>query len=145
VLRLYPTFTRLSMDQLVYERHGIYGKDYAADIALYASYQDEAEQGLMAAFRTLLRNKRDVVLDRSFWCKADRDEVKAIIEEAGARPVLVVLRARDSEVLWRRIQERRAKEVNADSALVITKELLAQYVKGFEWPEGEGEIVIYVD
>jgi hypothetical protein len=46
--------------------------------------------------------------------------------------------------LWRRIQERRAKGVDADSALDIGEELLSSYVEGFDVPNGEGEIVVEV-
>lgn len=45
------------------------------------------------------------------------------------------------EELWRRIEERRAKGVNADSAGEIGEELLEAFVEGFEVPDGEGEVV----
>jgi predicted kinase len=82
-------------------------------------------------------------LDRSFWNRADREEFRAMVEKAGARWVLVAFRP-DKDVLWRRIRERRQEEVNADSSLDISEELFERYVKGFEMPGGEGEIIIDV-
>lgn len=90
-----------------------------------------------------MRDGRDVVLDRSFYARADRDKFRAMSEAAGARCVLVYLRA-GREVLWRRICERRAAGVDADSALEISEGLLEKYVDGFEEPVGEGEIVFQV-
>ena len=91
----------------------------------------------------LLENKQNILLERSFYAKEDRDEFKTMIEEAGGRWVLVYLKA-ERDLLWRRICERRAKGVTADSALEIDEQLLDRYVAGFEAPVGEGEIVINV-
>lgn len=90
----------------------------------------------------------NLVLDRSFYAKADRDEYRALAEDAGARVVLVFLDA-DRDVLWRRIGkrwERRAegRGVDADSAMDVTEEVLDAYLAGFERPSGEGEVVIRV-
>jgi gluconate kinase len=66
-----------------------------------------------------------------------------MIDRAGARCVLVYLNA-DREILWRRICERRQKEVDANCALEIDEGLLDSYLKGFEEPVGEEEIVVHV-
>jgi predicted kinase len=137
----FPSFTRVSIDQIIYSRHGIYGADYPPD--RYDEYQTEADGIYDAHFRQLLREGRDIVLDRSFYAKEDRDEFRDLVEQAGARRVLVYFKA-DRDVLWKRICERRARGVNADSALEISEELLDAYFAGFEAPVGEGEMVIHV-
>ena len=81
------------------------------------------------------------MLDRSFYAKQDRDEFKALVESHGARWVLVYFRV-EKQLLWQRIRDRREKEVNANSALDISRELLEEYVRGFENPDGEGEIIV---
>lgn len=86
---------------------------------------------------------RDVVLDSAFAFKEDRDNWRVTIEEAGGRSVIVHLNAK-RDVLWRRIQERQAKDRNADSAFEMTEEILDGYMKGFEIPSGEGEVVLQV-
>ncbi|KAJ9156222.1 hypothetical protein NKR23_g1210 [Pleurostoma richardsiae] len=141
ILAANPAFTRLSIDAIIYARHGLYAADYPP--SSYDSHQDEADILFLAEFRRLLQLRRDLVLDRSFYARADRDDFQREIEAAGARAVLVHLRAGE-ELLWRRICERSARERNADSALDISRELLRQYVEGFEEPVGEGEIVIDV-
>jgi predicted kinase len=105
---------------------------------------EEARQVFLEEVHELLKQKKNVVLDRSFYAKKHRDEYKARVECASGRWVLVHLRA-ERDVLWKRICDRREKGVNADSAREISPALLDQFVQGFEVPEGEGEIVITVE
>jgi gluconate kinase len=84
-----------------------------------------------------------VVLDRSFYAKSHRDELRGVVERACGRVILVYLKA-DRDLLWKRICDRRAKGVNAHSAREISQALLDQFVRGFEAPLDEGEIVINV-
>lgn len=85
--------------------------------------------------------KLNIIIDRSLYAKEDRDEFKQIIEQAGARWVLVYFKL-SRNLLWRRICERRKRPVDANSALEISEELFDMYVRGFEHPDGEGEIVV---
>jgi len=141
IVAAYPSFNRVSIDQIIHSRHGLYRIDYPPEKR--DEYEAEADGLYEARFRQLLREGKDVVLDRSFYARGDRDEFKALAEEAGARWVLVYFRA-DRDVLWRRICERRARGVDADAAFEISEELLDAYVEGFDVPDGEGEIVIDV-
>jgi len=142
IIAAYPAWTRLSIDTILAERRGIWGVDYPPE--LYETYQDEAEKVLNASLDELLRQGKNAVLDRSFYAREDREEIKGRIEAAGGRWCLVYLKA-DRDLLWRRIRERREKGINADSALDIKEELLDSYVEGFEAPQGEGEIVVDVE
>ncbi|EWY82368.1 hypothetical protein FOYG_14476 [Fusarium oxysporum NRRL 32931] len=147
-----PNFKRLSNDQIIYESHGLYNIDYPAE--QYEVYQQEASQKLIAELERILQDKtNDVVLDLSFYDKEYRDEYKDIVERNGGRWVLVYLDA-GRDLLWNRIQRRRAErdsldakdpERNGDSAFDIDDETFAMYLGGFEPPSGEGEIVIKVD
>ena len=140
VLAEFPSFRRISIDEIIYSRHGLYNIDYPAD--KYAEFSVEARDICLREVEQLLRDqKKDIVLDRSFWAKGDRDFYSDLIRRAGARPVLVYLKA-PRDVLWKRICERRAKGVDADCALEIGEELLDRYCEVFEAPVGEGEIVI---
>jgi predicted kinase len=96
---------------------------------------------LQTAKAILAEGKDDLVLDRAFYAKEDRDVYKRLVEEAGARWVLVYLTA-PKEVLWERIHSRRAEGIHADVALEISKELLDNFYDNFEVPNGEGEIVV---
>lgn len=114
--------------------------DYPASLDIYEQYSTEANVIYDERLRALLSHgKQNIILDRSFYSKEDRDEFKKRIERAGARWVLVFLDVKREE-LWKRIQNRRAAEINADSALEITDDLFAMYWDGFDWPSGEGEI-----
>ena len=137
-------FTRLSIDEILFEKHGLFGVDYPADHNLYEQYQDEADQIYLEHFHRFLQADKDLVLDRSFYAKQDRDEFKKVIEDEGGRWVLVYLKADEKDFLWRRICERSAKDRDANSALDISRELLESYWTGFEEPKGEGEVVLQI-
>lgn len=141
VLAVRPTFTRLSIDEIIFEKHGLYGVDYPADDAVYQSYQEEAGTIYMDRFHQLLNERKDVVLDRAFYAKQDRDLFKRMAGEKGGRSVLVYLNVA-KEVLWKRICARSQTERDANSALEITREVFEGYWSGFEVPDGEGEVVV---
>jgi predicted kinase len=138
----FPSFTRVSIDNILADRHGIYNVDYPA--SEYAARLEEARQVFSEEIDALLEQKKNVVLDSAFYAKKQRDEYKAMVERASGRLVLVYLKA-ERDVLWKRICERRRKEVNGDSAREISSALLDQFVRGFEVPEDEGAIVITVE
>ncbi|KAI1044118.1 hypothetical protein LB505_010529 [Fusarium chuoi] len=152
IVTKFPNFKRLSNDQIIYESHGLYKIDYPAE--KYEAYQEEASQKLIAELERILQDKsNDVVLDLSFYDKEYRDEYKAIVERSGGRWVLVYLDV-SRDLLWNRIQRRRAErdsldardpERNGDSAFDIDGETFDMYLAGFEPPTGEGEIVIKVE
>jgi len=81
-----------------------------------------------------------VVLDFSFWRRADRDRYKRLISGAGGRWRLVYLRA-DPPLLRRRLEERN-RRFDANAAFPISDAVLDAYLAGFEAPVGEGEEVI---
>ena len=137
----YPTFTRISIDNIIHSHHGMYGIDYPT--SKHTEYSLEADDEYDQTLNSLLDERRDIMLDRAFYVKQDRDDVKQLIERKGGRWVLVYLQA-SKEVLWRRIQERRAQARDADSAFDVTAEILGAYCEGFEEPKGEGEIIVAV-
>jgi predicted kinase len=100
---------------------------------------EEAKQIFSKRVHELLEQRKNMVLDRSFYAKQHRDEYRAMVEQAGGSTILVYLHA-DREVLWKRICDRRKKELNADSAREISLALLEDFVRGFEVPVGEGEL-----
>ena len=135
-----PSFQRISIDGIIASRHGIYGVDYPKPD--YDKHQEEADTIFQQFVEEILAGgSEDLILDRSFYAKADRDFFKKLIEKQGGRWVLVYLKA-PKAVLWQRICARREASVNADSALEISKELLSSFFDGFEVPGGEGEIVV---
>ncbi|KAI1385769.1 P-loop containing nucleoside triphosphate hydrolase protein [Hypoxylon trugodes] len=143
ILANYPNYERLSIDATLAAKHGIYGVDYPDE--KYEEFQDEAEAECDVRLISLLdEGKKDVVLDRSLYSKEDREKYKKIVEAHGGRWVLVYFNAKDKDFIWNRIVTRRQQGVNADSALVITKEILDRYWDGFDVPLDEGEIIIEV-
>ncbi|KAI5456757.1 ATP/GTP-binding protein [Mariannaea sp. PMI_226] len=151
IIQKVPNFVRLSVDVLVYEKHGLYAIDYPRE--KYEEYLDEGQNRLKGELERLIKEKKNnIALDLSFWNKEYRDEYKELIERSGGRWVLVFLDA-EKEVLWRRITSRRAhrdalgareKGRDGDSAFDVDEKTFEMYCSGFEKPVGEGEITIQV-
>ncbi|KAK3326980.1 hypothetical protein B0T19DRAFT_441006 [Cercophora scortea] len=143
IISKYPNFERLSIDANVHAKHGLYNIDFPAE--KYPEYQLEADAEVRARLFQLLENgERDAVLDRALYLKEDRDYFKRVVEEKGGRWILVYFRPASKQVIWQRIQSRRQKGIDADSAFEIPHELLDEFWDGFEVPEDEGEIVVDV-
>ncbi|CAH0055828.1 unnamed protein product [Clonostachys solani] len=138
----FPSFTRLSIDQMIFDAYGLYGVDYPRE--LYQQYSSEANEQFIDDFRHLLSSDepRDVVLDRSFYAKDDRDDYRKLAQDMGARFILVFFEI-SKDKLWQRIQHRATGDRNADSAFDITPDILDRYVGGFERPD-EDEISVTV-
>ena len=131
-------YVRLSMDEEIWARFGRYGIDYES--ADYDRLSAAAEDVLRERLVTLIRQGRDVVVDFSFWQRANRDRYKRLVEAAGGTWRLVYLRV-DPAVLRQRLDER-AERCDANAAFPITRDTLDAYLAGFEEPRGEGEEVI---
>ncbi|KAK4450207.1 P-loop containing nucleoside triphosphate hydrolase [Podospora aff. communis PSN243] len=143
IVERHPSFVRLSGDNILHAKHGLYGKDYPPE--MYGKYLDEAAAEVEATLVELLEaGERDAVLDRSLYSREDRDDFKRLIERKGARWILVFFRPASRDVIWKRLQHRRRAGIDADSAYDITPEILDGYWKGFENPKGEGEVVVDV-
>lgn len=132
-------YVRLSHDVEVRRRFGRYGADIPAE--RFEEYNDAVRPLVKERLAELLRQGRNVVVDLSFWRRADRDAYKAIVEAAGGRWRLVYFDVPPEE-LRRRLRARRARD-DAD-AFPVSDELLARFLAGFEVPRGEGEEVVVV-
>ena len=140
VARILPNFQRITFDGIIESRHGIYGVDY--DKSEHDEFADEADAIFYESVDKLLsEGTRDVIMDRAFYAKEDRDLYRQMVEKHGGRVVLVYLSA-PKNVLWERIQARREASLNADNMLEISESLLDTFYDGFEVPRGESEIVV---
>ncbi len=129
---------RLSIDEEIWRRFGRYGADYDADE--YAAHQSVAQTHLDVELRALLDAREPVVLDYSFWRRADRERYRSLIEHHGRRRRLLVLRV--EPVLLRRRLLVRQDTVDANGAFPVTDGLLDRYLAGFEWPKDEDETLL---
>ena len=128
---------RLSVDEMVYQKHGRYGIDYPTSV-----YFDLYEPALAEVRDRMLRElaeDHDVCLDLGIWSRADRDEWKRRIEAAGARWRLLYFPASRAELLQRLAERNRLESANA---LTIEESDLEDFYARFEEPEDEGEEVI---
>ncbi|MNI61138.1 Zeta toxin [compost metagenome] len=131
-------YTRLSIDEEVWSANGRYGVDYPTD--KYREYLDEAHIRLRSAIVQCIQEKKQAVVDSSFWRRSEREEYKRLIEQAGGQSRLLYLKVHPDEL--RKRLKIRSERFDANAAFTITDELLTTFLQGFEEPEGEGEIVV---
>ncbi len=132
-------YVRLSHDVEVRRRFGRYGVDIPVE--RFEEYNDAVRPLVKERLVELLREGRDVVVDLSFWRRADRDEYKALVEAGGGRWRLVYFDV-PPDVLRARLDARLERD-DAD-AFPVPPELLERFLAGFEVPSGEGEEVVRV-
>lgn len=131
-------FVRLSIDEEIWTTNGRYGIDYP--IEMYEQLKAEAELKLRYELVKLLNQKRNVVIDFSFWQRKRRNDYKRLIEDGGGEWRLIYLKVHPN-VLRERLRIR-SRRFDANAAFTITEEILSSFLKGFEIPSGEGEIII---
>jgi predicted kinase len=129
--------TRLSVDEIIFARHGRYDVDYPA--STYFDLYEPALAEVRALVLSEVARGHDVALDLGVWSRQDRDDWKALISSAGARWRLLYFRVPRAELL-RRLTERNAEE-HANALRVLESDLDDFYAR-FEEPDGEGEEVI---
>ncbi|MBG0831617.1 AAA family ATPase [Planomonospora sp. ID67723] len=124
---------RLSVDELVHQRHGRYGVDYPAYeyFARQAPVLAEVRERLAA----LVRAGRDVVVDHGLWRRSEREEWKRLVEQAGGRWRLLYFDIPRRELLRRLAERNRRQDANA---LAVSPQALEDFCARFE-PPGEDE------
>ncbi|MEH7443701.1 ATP-binding protein [Bacillus sp. JJ1122] len=130
-------FVRLSIDEEIWATHGRYGLDFPME--KIEEYKKEAERKLRDLLVKLIQDKKQVVIDFSFWQRANRDQYKQLVEQAGGKWKLIYIKVHPDDLRER--LKIRNKRFDANS-FPITEEILNSYLIGFETPKGEGEIVI---
>ncbi|MFG2483401.1 AAA family ATPase [Streptomyces virginiae] len=139
--RLEPTgAVRLSVDEVVHDRHGRYGVDYPENT--YFAKEAPVVAELQERLVRLVAEGRDVVWDHGLWQHKHRDEMKELAEGAGGRWRLLYFPVDQAELL-RRLQERNRRE--DANALFVSPEALDDFLARFEMPQGEGEEIVEPD
>jgi len=131
-------YIRLSVDEELWSTYGRYSIDYPAE--KYEEYSKFVREKLSKKLTSLIQQKKNVVIDSSFWQRARRDKYKQLIEKTGGQWKLIYLKA-NPELLRARLRKR-SERFDANAAFTITDDILEMYLDGFEEPLDEGEIVI---
>lgn len=131
-------YLRLSIDEELWSNYGRYGIDYP--IEKYDEYSETVEQKLADKLIMLIQQKKNVVIDFSFWQRARRDKYKQLIEEAGGQWRLIYMKA-THELLRIRLKKR-SERFDANAAFQITDNVLNAYLDGFEEPLAEESAIV---
>jgi predicted kinase len=132
--------TRLSIDEAIWQQFGQYGRDY--DPVQYDEHQAAVRVQLDAELDELLCAGAPCVLDYSFWQRTERESYKSKIISYNRPWKLLVLRVPPA-VLRQRLRGRNERR-DANAAFPIHEDQLDSYLRGFEWPSGEGETLLPV-
>jgi predicted kinase len=130
-------FIRLSIDEEIWSAFGRFGIDYRAEE--YSTLQKQAAERVWMRLEELLQQKTPVVIDNSFWKRKTRDQYKRLIECYDRRWLLLYLKV-DPSILRARLLQRRER-FDANAAFPIEDDLLDSYLKSFQEPSGEGELI----
>ena len=84
-------YIRLSIDEEMWNIYGQKGVDYPEE--QYNELSDKVEHILRQKMISLIKDKKNVVVDFSFWNKDNRNHYKNIIENTGATVELVYMKA----------------------------------------------------
>jgi predicted kinase len=128
---------RLSIDEVIFERHGRHGVDY--DESSYPDYEAEALVELDQRLGDLISAGRNVVLDYGFWSRARRDRYKRLIEHAGGQWRLLYLEVDQGEIR-RRLNERNRQ--SGANALAVTDRHFDEFLSRWQPPVDEHEEVV---
>ncbi|MEU5792367.1 ATP-binding protein [Streptomyces sp. NPDC047813] len=128
---------RLSVDEVVHERHGRYGVDYPENT--YFEKEAPVVSELHERLAELVAEGRDVVWDHGLWPRKDRDAMKELVEAAGGRWRLLYFPVEREELLLRLAERNEREDANA---LVVTPEALDDFFARFEKPQDEGEEIV---
>ncbi|GAA1640992.1 AAA family ATPase [Actinoplanes couchii] len=128
---------RLSVDERVFARHGRYGVDYPEHT--YFEREAPVVAEVRAETVALLSAGRDVVVDYGLWRRSERDDWRALAEQAGAEVRLLYFPVGRDELLRRLTARNRETHANA---LPVTAEALDAFHARFDVPVGEGEQVV---
>ena len=131
---------RLSVDEEVFARNGRYGIDYPNHE--YPERERPVVEELKRRLVEVLRAGRSVVLDYGLWRRAERDEYKKLIEDAGGRWRLIYLKVEKDELL-RRLEIRNQR--SDANALAVPPNELEEFCARFDEPDGEGEEIVTPD
>ena len=131
---------RLSVDEVVYERHGRYGVDYPENT--YFEKEAPVVVELHQRLAELVAEGRDVVWDHGLWPRKDRDAMKQLVESAGGQWRLLYFPVKRDELLRRLVERNEREDANA---LVVTPEALDDFFARFEVPQNEGEEIVGPD
>lgn len=131
-------YERLSVDALVWKKAGE-GLDQLSSEEQKKLFQ-ECRDRVQAQLIELLKSGKKVVVDATHCKRSVRDNIRRACAETGVKPIFAFCIA-DEEELWHRLSQR--KGMGPDD-LIVTREELSRYWRGFERPQSDETDFIYL-
>ncbi|MGI8307144.1 AAA family ATPase [Saccharopolyspora hattusasensis] len=125
---------RLSVDEVLAQRHGRYGIDYPHP--RHGELQAPILAELTDRMVTLLREGRSVAFDHGLWTRANRDAYKKLVHDAGASWTLLYFAA-PKDVLLARLSQRNTEADDNAEVLNISPGALDDFYSRFEEPTAD--------
>lgn len=134
---LLSSLDKLSIDEAMYERYGVYDVDYPH--TLYKTLEAEVYKELDDILIEKLALGKSVVLDYGFWKRLQRDTYKKIALDHAIDCSLIYFEASRATLSARLLERNRKTGANALKVDAVLFERMHQH---FEVPKDEGQITI---
>ncbi|MFJ6568975.1 AAA family ATPase [Streptomyces sp. NPDC091292] len=133
-------FVRLCPDEVMFQRHGVYGVDFPRGV--FPTLERPVLEEISVELREQLQAGHDVVVDHGFWTPDDRARWLSIAADADATSVLVYLEA-SHEDLWSRVSERNAQHEADPNSIYFSESDLIRYRTRFVPPGPDEPHLVY--
>lgn len=133
-------FTRISIDEIIWNSAGRYGLDYLPEA--YPEKLAGAREVLKVELERFLAEQRAIVVDSAFWSKAHCQSFAAIVALNGGRHCLVYLKVSKAD-LQARLKQRRHR-FDANAALPIDDVKLERFIATFEEPGPDEDALVVI-
>ncbi|MEU2179353.1 AAA family ATPase [Streptomyces thermolilacinus] len=133
-------FVRLCPDEVMFQRHGVYGVDFPR--GTFPALERPVLEETAIELRALLEAGRDVVVDHGFWTPEERARWLGIAAAADGHPLLVYLEASHEE-LWARVSQRNARHEADPNSIYFSESDLVRYRARFVPPGPDEPHVVY--
>lgn len=131
-------YVRLSIDVLMWERHGMAGHDYPEE--KYPEYLAEAESELLRRLDEIISSGGKAVLDFAFCKRAVRDAYRAFARSHGAGVYLIYC---DTPLSVIKERLRRRNLTPGPDAAIVTDEMAERFFAGFQRPDTDEECIVF--
>lgn len=131
-------YIRLSSDKLIWERIGpeLFNLSPSEQKLLF----DQCKKQLLEQFDALIKAGEKVVLDATHCRRDARNKLRILCSNSNVQPVFVYCEAEEEE-LWQRLSQRKGE---GPDDLIVTREQLSEYWKGFQRPEEDETDFIFL-
>lgn len=132
-------YALLSIDRIMWSRHGMCGRDYPEE--KFADYLAEAESELLQKLDCIIGDGGKAVLDFTFCKRAKRDAYREFVASRGGKTVLIYCDT-PLDTIKERLHRRNLHP--GPDAAIVTDEMAERFFSGFQRPGDDEKCIIHL-